>query len=63
MKKPNPRPINPNTPRSKRVDSKPLPKLYLENMIDDVNTLEETNEILNKKHSNEDYKQNNSESI
>lgn len=63
MKKPEAKPINPNTPRTKKVDMTPLPRLYPETMIDDINTLEEINEILNKNNTHENHKQNNSESI
>ena len=59
MKKPNPQPLNPNTPRTKKVDITPLPRLYPETMSDDINTLDEVNKILDEI-SYEDNKQNNS---
>lgn len=62
MKEPNKIKLT-DLPRCKTVHLTPLPsakKIYPETMSDDVNTLDEINDILNKIDSNEDNKQNNS---
>jgi hypothetical protein len=48
MDKPNPKPLNPESPRSKKVNIIPLPKIYPENMVDDIYILDEVNKKLNE---------------
>jgi hypothetical protein len=56
MNKPNPRPLNPESPRSKKVNVTPLPKIYPDSMVDDIYILDEVNKKLNEIY-NEDNKE------
>jgi hypothetical protein len=53
--KPNPRPLNPESPRSKKVNVTPLPKIHPED-ADDIYILDEVNKKLNEIY-NEDNKE------
>ncbi|NBU33539.1 hypothetical protein EBS40_02830 [bacterium] len=59
MNKPNPKPLNPDSPRSKKANVTPLPRIYPENMTDDTYALDEVNKILNEIY-HEDNNKNNS---
>ena len=58
MKKPTQTPIDPDSPRTKKVNQIPMPRLYPEPMDDDVyieNPLDKVNKLLDEI-SNEDSK-------
>jgi len=55
MDKPNPKPLNPESPRSKKVNVTPLPKIHPED-ADDIYILDEVNKKLNEIY-NEDNKE------
>jgi len=58
MRKPEPTPLDPTTPRSKKVTPIPMPKLYPEAMSDDVYYLDQINKKLDEI-SNENNSENN----